>query len=181
MPEWSVETSSLRLSRWEDDTFATCNVVALDTKTERDVTIKGKSGRADSNEVADVVSRVELGDDGLAISLKGCRDARNRKFHLQSFQCYSCCAQKLRISEIRKTTQALTRLASCSWKKYWIPDPGFELATTCDTSQSRLENIHMQDSVLRERTSVSLVDASGCMCMCIVNSASTPNSGKLRR
>ncbi|EMD59781.1 hypothetical protein COCSADRAFT_30547 [Bipolaris sorokiniana ND90Pr] len=176
MSEWNVETSSLRPSGWEGNTFATCNVVTLDTKTEKDVTVEGRSSGANSNEAIDVISRLNAPNTWLsAISLKGCRDARFGKFQLQSFQCYSCCTHKLRINEVRKTTQSLSIL------DYSVIGPGFELAMTWDTSQSRLENLHMQDGVLRERTSVPLFDASGGISMCIANSASTPNSAKLRR
>lgn len=65
MSEWNVETSSLRPSGWEGNTFATCNVVTLDTKTEKDVTVEGRSSGANSNEAIDVISRVELSDDWL--------------------------------------------------------------------------------------------------------------------
>lgn len=48
-----------------NDVFATCNVVTLDTKTEKDVTVEGRSSGANSNEAIDVISRVELSDDWL--------------------------------------------------------------------------------------------------------------------
>ncbi|XP_014555454.1 hypothetical protein COCVIDRAFT_38809 [Bipolaris victoriae FI3] len=156
-------TAPSSAQRRESDTFATCNVVFLDTSIEKAVVVKGRSSGVDNDEATDAVSRVELDNDLLI--WKG--------IQLQLFQCYICGTHELRINEIREMTQY--------WKKYQIPDLWFELATTCDTSQNRLENLHMQDSTLRERTSLPLVDASGCISMCIVNSASTHSSAVLRR
>ncbi|EUC30071.1 hypothetical protein COCCADRAFT_104846, partial [Bipolaris zeicola 26-R-13] len=160
----------LRPRRRESDTFATCNVVFLDTSIENVVVVKGRSSGVDNDEATDAVSRVELDNDLLLLR---CRVWKG--IQLQLFQCYICGTHELPINEIREMTQVScnSSLRCFYWKKYQIPDLWFELATTCDTSQNRLENLHMQDSTLRERTSVPLVDASGCISMCIVNSAST--------
>lgn len=59
----------MRPRRRESDTFATCNVVFLNTSIENVVVVKGRSSGVDNDEATDAVSRVELDNDLLYKSL----------------------------------------------------------------------------------------------------------------